>query len=38
MITVSEHAKERVLSLMKEGNIVPDSIIRVGVEGAKLSI
>ena len=37
MITVSENAKERVLSLMKEGNIAPESIIRVGVEGGGCS-
>lgn len=37
MITVSESAKEKVLSLMKEGNINPDSFIRVGVEGGGCS-
>jgi iron-sulfur cluster assembly protein len=37
MITVSEKAKEKVLDLMKEGNITQDSIIRVGVEGGGCS-
>lgn len=37
MITVSDSAKERVLSLMKEGNIQPGSFIRVGVEGGGCS-
>ena len=37
MITVSENAKARVLDLMKEGNIAPGSIIRVGVEGGGCS-
>jgi iron-sulfur cluster assembly protein len=37
MITVSETAKERVLSLMSEGNVKPDSFIRVGVEGGGCS-
>lgn len=37
MITVSENAKERVQTLMKEGNVAPGSFIRVGVEGGGCS-
>lgn len=37
MITVSENAKERALSLMKEENRPTDSFIRVGVESGGCS-
>ncbi len=37
MITVSDSAKEKVMSLMNEGNIKPGSFIRVGVEGGGCS-
>ena len=37
MITVSDSAKEKVLSLISEGNIASDSFIRVGVEGGGCS-
>jgi iron-sulfur cluster assembly protein len=37
MITVSQNAKEQVLHLMQEGNIAPDSFIRVGVESGGCS-
>jgi iron-sulfur cluster assembly protein len=37
MITVSENAKQRVLSLIKEGNYPENSFIRVGVEGGGCS-
>ena len=33
MITVSENAKQRALSLIKEDNKPADTFIRVGVEG-----
>jgi len=37
MITVSENAKERALTLIKEENKPVDSFIRVGVEGGGCS-
>ena len=37
MITVSENAKERAISLMKEENHPADSFIRVGVESGGCS-
>ncbi len=37
MITVSENAKERFLTLVKEENRDPNSFIRVGVEGGGCS-
>lgn len=37
MITVSESAKSKLESLMKEGNIQPGSFLRVGVEGGGCS-
>jgi len=37
MITVSDKAKERVLELLKESNLDPQSLIRVGVEGGGCS-
>jgi iron-sulfur cluster assembly protein len=37
MISVSESAKEKLLSLMKEGSIKEDSYLRVGVEGGGCS-
>lgn len=37
MISVSESAKEKLLSLMKEGDIKEGSYLRVGVEGGGCS-
>lgn len=37
MITVSESAKDKVLSLMRDGNVALDSFVRVGVEGGGCS-
>jgi iron-sulfur cluster assembly protein len=37
MISVSESAKEKLLSLMREGSIKEDSFLRVGVEGGGCS-
>jgi iron-sulfur cluster assembly protein len=37
MITVSDSAKEKVVSLIQEGNISTESFIRVGVEGGGCS-
>ena len=37
MITVSDNAKNQVLQLMKDGNIAPDSFIRVGVDSGGCS-
>ena len=37
MITVSETAKEKLLSLMAESNHSADSFLRVGVEGGGCS-